>query len=313
MTVTHDERRADILARMTLVMGELPTHLDGQPVMVQQINDERVGDVLRRELWYEDEPGSLIHAYLMLPANVTGKLPALICPHQTTTFGAKEPAGIAGKPNLHYALELAQRGYITLAPDLPSFGELAEVKPMPTGYFSGTMKDIHLHRRGLDLLASLDEVDASRMGSIGHSLGGHNTLFLAAFDDRVRVAASSCGFSSWEAYARASHDSCLAAWAQDRYMPRIRDVYHNTPAEMPFLFEEILEAILPRAIYTNTPTADHDMPIDGVKDCMAWIERVAQERDLPYKALAEHPECGHDFPPEQRENAYAFIDSILRT
>ena len=80
---------------------------------------------------------------------------------------------------------------------------------------------------------------------------------------------------------------------------------------MPFLFEEILEAILPRAIYSNTPTEDHDMPIDGVKDCMAYIERVAKQRGLPCKAMAEHPECGHDFPPEQREHAYAFIDDVL--
>ena len=47
------------------------------------------------------------------------KLPAMLCLHQTTKIGKEEPAGLGGNPNLHYALHLAQRGYVTLAPDYP--------------------------------------------------------------------------------------------------------------------------------------------------------------------------------------------------
>ena len=51
---------------------------------------------------------------------------------------------------------------------------------------SATMKGIVNHRRAVDLLASLPEVDPRRIGVIGHSLGGHNSLFVAAFDPRIK-------------------------------------------------------------------------------------------------------------------------------
>ena len=41
--------------------------------------------------------------------------------------------------------------------------------------------------RGVDLLESLPQVDASRIGAVGHSLGAIESLYLAAFDERVRV------------------------------------------------------------------------------------------------------------------------------
>jgi predicted dienelactone hydrolase len=47
------------------------------------------------------------------------------------------------------------------------------------------------------VLQSLPEVDPRRIGSIGHSLGGHNTLFVAAFDRRIKAMVTSCGFNSF--------------------------------------------------------------------------------------------------------------------
>ena len=58
--------------------------------------------------------------------------------------------------------------------------------------------------RGVDVLASLPDVDADRIGAIGHSLGAKEALYLAAFDERVKVAVASeggIGFRStnWDA------------------------------------------------------------------------------------------------------------------
>ena len=60
-------------------------------------------------------------------------------------------------------------------------------------------------RRAIDILESLKkEVDPNRIGSVGHSLGAKETLYLAAFDDRIAAAVASeggIGFSStnWDA------------------------------------------------------------------------------------------------------------------
>ncbi len=56
----------------------------------------------------------------------------------------------------------------------------------------------------LNILADLPEVDPARLGTVGHSLGGKETLYLPAFDDRIRATVSSEGgigtrFSNWDA------------------------------------------------------------------------------------------------------------------
>ena len=57
------------------------------------------------------------------------------------------------------------------------------------------MKGIWNHMRCVDLLVSRDDVDAEKIGTIGHSLGGHNAIFLGVFDRRVKVVVSSCGWT----------------------------------------------------------------------------------------------------------------------
>ena len=76
---------------------------------------------------------------------------------------------------------------MTLAPDYPNFGEYT-FDPYDNGNTSATMKGIWNHIRAIDLLTSLPDVDPHRIGVIGHSLGGHNALFVAAFDDRIAAA-----------------------------------------------------------------------------------------------------------------------------
>jgi hypothetical protein len=58
-------------------------------------------------------------------------------------------------------------------------------------------------QRAVDVLFSLAEVDPSRIGCLGHSLGAKEALYLGAFDDRVRVIVSNEGgiginMSNWD-------------------------------------------------------------------------------------------------------------------
>ena len=76
--------------------------------------------------------------------------------------------------------------------------------------------------RAVDLLCSLPEVDPARIGVIGHSLGGHNAIFVALFDDRLKAVVSSCGFNDFRHYYKGN----IAGWSHKGYMPRLREVYH---------------------------------------------------------------------------------------
>src|SRR5438477_54461 len=80
------------------------------------------------------------------------------------------------------------------------------------------VKAICDNMRAVDLLVdSMLEVDPQRIGCIGHSLGGHNAIFTAFFDDRIKVVVSNCGFTSFPKY----YGGKLKGWTSDRYMPRI--------------------------------------------------------------------------------------------
>ena len=190
-------RRLDTLKNLQSVMGDLPAKRSA-PLDLRILEEESVGGIKRQKITFVSEvlagEPDRVSAYLLLPENsrrARKKTAAVLCLHQTTKIGKGEPAGLGGKADLHYALELAQRGFVTLAPDYPNFGGY-QFDPYAHGYASATMKGIVNHRRAIDLLQSLPEVDPQRVGVIGHSLGGHNALFLAAFDDRVKVVVTSC-------------------------------------------------------------------------------------------------------------------------
>ena len=143
---------------------------------------------------------------------------------------------------------------------------------------------------------------------IGHSLGGHNSLFVAVFDDRIKAIVTSCGFTSFEKYKGGN----LAGWSHRGYMPRIAEVYHNNPAEMPFDFTEVLASLAPRPVFINAPVGDDNFNVSGVKDCVAAALPVYRSI---FKAAGNlqviYPPGGHDFPPQAREAAYKFLARAL--
>src|SRR5262245_49945641 len=183
--------REKILAGMQLVMGELPKR-NRPPVEIVRIESEDLPKFTRAKIKYLSEEGDYVPAYLLTPKNLKRPAPAMLCLHQTIKIGKAELAGLGGGANLHYAKELAERGYVCIAPDYPYLGE-NEFDPYQRGYVSCTMKGIWNHMRAVDLLQSLPEVSKNHIGSIGHSLGGHNTIFVAAFDQRVKAMVTSCG------------------------------------------------------------------------------------------------------------------------
>jgi acetyl esterase/lipase len=301
-------RRAQIVAGMEKVMGPLPAA--GEKVAL----DPRYTEVVvtprfvRKKLTFAVAPADRVPAYLLLPRGRKERLPGVLCLHQTNgRLGKSEPAGLGGSANLHYAAELAERGYVTLAPDYPSFGEYVfEFSKSP--FASGSMKAVWNNRCAIDLLQSLPEVDGARLGCIGHSLGGHNAMFTAVFDRRLKAVVSNCGFTSFPKYFQGN----LRGWTSARYMPRIATVYGLKPAKVPFDFPEVVAAFAPRAFLAIAPLHDDNFEVSGVKDCVALARPLYELLGAGEKLKACYPDCRHDFPPESRKIAYQWLDRWLK-
>jgi len=300
-------RREHILESMEQVMGARPAGGDSMPPDLQVLEEVRLPAYTRQKITLGAEAGDRVPAYLLIPHDLKGPAPAMLCLHQTTPLGKGEPAGLGGKTNLHYAHELAGRGYVTLAPDYPNFGDY-RVDVYERGYASATMKGIRNHIRAVDLLSSLPQMDRQRIGVIGHSLGGHNALFVAAFDPRIKAVVTSCGFNSFFKYQGGD----LTGWSHAGYMPRIASVFSRDPKLMPFDFTEILAALAPRAVFVNAPMEDSNFEVSGVKDCVSAAMPVYRLLGSDDRLTVKHPGCGHDFPPEVRFEAYAWLDRWLQ-
>src|SRR5262245_48136449 len=219
------QRRAAVRSAMQQVMGPLPGPAKRVPLDPHLVEEADLGSYLRRLITYTAEPGSRVPAYLLIPKQVltSGRTaPAVLALHQTHTAGQKVVVGLGQSPNDEYGVALVERGFVVLA---PPYTMLANYWPdlKGLGYESGTMKSIWDNLRALDYLSTLPFVKTNAFGTIGHSLGGHNGVYTAAFDERLQVVVSSCGLDSYADYYGGDPGVWKPerGWCQQRYMPRL--------------------------------------------------------------------------------------------
>jgi acetyl esterase/lipase len=306
-----ERRRKEILDGMQQAMGPLPDRA-GLPPFDLKVLETSTGPGYRREkIEFTVEPGDRLPADIYWPEGFDPQQPrpAILALHPTGAAGKRIVAGEGGRTDREYGLELAQRGYVVLAPDYPSFGDYKTYDFHADRYDSGTMKGIFNHMRCVDLLSTqFPGVDPARIGVIGHSLGGHNAMFVAAFDPRLKVIVASCGWTPFHDYYAGN----VKGWTSDRYMPRIRDVYGLDPDRLPFDFYEVVAALAPRPFFSCSPLHDANFDVKGIQKAIPKSRTVYALFHAEENLQVRHPDCEHDFPKEVREEAYEFIDQALR-
>jgi len=308
-TADWEKRRAEILRGMQAVMGPLPAN-EKRCVLEMKVETETdEGPFVRRFVTYRSEPGSRVPAWLLIPKTallLNAKTSAILALHPTDMeYGHRVVVESLRAHYRAYARDLAERGFVVLAPAYPL---LANYQPelQKLGYQSGTMKAIWDNIRGLDLLESLPFVQKGAFGAIGHSLGGHNAIFTAVFDRRISVVISSCGFDSFNDYMGGN----IAGWTSQRYMPKLL-AFKDHLAEIPFDFHELIGAAAPRPVFISAPLGDTNFKWRSVDEIVRAAKPVYQLFGKPQNLRVQHPDCGHDFPPEIREETYQFLSDRL--
>lgn len=309
-------RRANTLTAMQAVMGPLPGDEKRCALDVRVEKETDCGSYIRRLITYSSEPGSRTPAYLLIPkACLAGKsrTGGILCLHPTDNkVGHKVVVGLGGRPNRQYAQELAERGFVTLAPAYPL---LANYQPdvLGLGHKSGTMKAIWDNIRGVDLLQSLPYVKKEAIGTIGHSLGGHNSVYTAVFDERIKVVVSSCGLDAYTDYydgqERVWHPE--KGWCQLRYMPRLAN-YRGRLDEIPYDFHELIASLAPRRVFISAPLKDSNFKWESVDRVVEAAGQIYELHGAADNVRVEHPDCPHDFPDEMREIAYRLFEKVLK-
>jgi len=312
-----EERAGEIRRRVAEAMGPAPQ----RRLHWRKIESLYINGIAADRIVYVSLDGDEISAYLLYPALTghSGKHPAVMALHQTAPQGKEEIVGLDGNADLKYGWELARRGYLVLAPDELTVGERIfagksafQSAPFEERHPQWSMmgKMLHDHMLGVDLLCSLPDADSGAIGVIGHSLGGYNAMFLAAFDERVKAAVSSCGFSTF------AGDSRPERWGENKewftHFPRIGT--HLAAGTAPFEFHEVAATITPRAFFNWSTQHDTIFPHwEAIAQAMVRIGEI-------YERTAADPSAfvsllgvgGHCFPSYARRAAYAWLDERLK-
>lgn len=324
-------KRGEIKHLLLQVMGDFPpmtTLLN--PRIVEEKEFEKY---IRRKVLYASEPGDDIPAYLFLPKDGVKRHPAVLCAHQTNPYGKREAAGIDGDSSMALAPRLAERGYVTLAPDEICFGErhnpllghygdaIAFYRKYKRWSVSGKM--VWDKSRAIDYLWTLDEVDPQRIGAIGHSHGAYGSLHAAAFDNRIQVVVSSCGFTPFRTDGntfRWSHATPLMpklgfylggkkmTWETFQRF-KVKEVN-----QVPFDWHHLLALIGPRPLFLSVSLDDEVFP-GGETIRSQVLPRIEPIYDLlkgREKLDAHFFSGGHSFPDEAQGKAFAWLDRWLK-
>ena len=265
--------------------------------------DEGESVVVRSLIRYEAEPGRVVEAYRLRPEGTVpaGGRPGAVVLHSTTEITIRQPSGLEGPSEKHIGLQLARRGFVSICPRCflwegvgPGEGlEAVERQRRRHPDASGTAQMLFDARRALDALEAEADVDGDRLSAIGHSLGGKEVLFLAAFDDRVRASVSSeggigIGYSNWD-----------APW------------YHGPAVGRPGFpldHAEVLALVAPRAfLLIGGDSADGDRSWPYIEACLPVWELLGAPEGL---GLFNHHQ-GHAYPPEARSAAEAWLGRWL--
>ena len=301
-------RRSHILAHMQTVMGPLPRPAHPVPLDVEILNEKKLDHLLRRKIAYHTDSPMRPRFGLAVPSEPSDRespgdpLPA---------SNDKNRQGRAGRlgpdVNLQYALQLADA---VTSRWLPIIRRSAN-----TRRHSIRKRDTSAARCGQStttcgrlICCNRCRGRSERIGCIGHSLGGHNTMFTAAFDPRIKALVSNCGFTRFHKY----YGGKLKGWTSPRYMPLIASRYGNNPDRVPFDFTEIVACFAPRAFLASSPLHDSNFEVSGVRDVIAAARPIYALYGHSENLQANYPDAEHSFPPAAREVAYRFLDKHLK-
>ncbi len=141
----------------------------------------------------ETMPGYYLGGNLYRPLHSAGKHPAVLNAHGHWTYGRLENQPLYSGQSL--GINLARLGFVVFAWDMVGYNDTVQTphafgSPVEQLWSFGPLQlQAWNAERALDFVASLDDVDPSRIGMTGASGGATQTLVLSAMDDRLQFSA----------------------------------------------------------------------------------------------------------------------------
>ena len=259
-------------------------------------------------LHFQSRPGLYVTGNLYIPKKRKGKLPTIlyVCGH-----GRVKKDGISYGNKTHYQHHgawFARNGYVCLIIDTLQLGEIEGIHHgtynhdmwwwNARGYSSAAVEAWNCIR-ALDYLETRPEVDASRFGVTGRSGGGAYSWWIAALDERIKVAVPVAGIASLRNHVV---DGCVEGHCDCMYQL-------NTYG---WDFPMVAALVAPRPLLISNTDKDRIFPLDGVVDVYFKTRRIYELHGALDKIGLQICEGPHKDTQELRVHAFHWFNKYLK-
>ncbi len=250
-----------------LSLDPLPPRTDLHATVTGSIEQP---EFIVEKLHFQSMPGLYVTANLYLPKKPEKPAPAILylCGHSLVkTNGVSYGCKVAYQ---HHGIWFARNGYVCLVLDTVELGEIE-------GRHHGTYRDgmwwwnsrgytpagaeAWNAVRALDYLETRPEVDKTRLGVTGRSGGGAYSWWLAALDERIKVACPVAGITDLENYvvdgAVEGHCDCMFMVNTYRWD-----------------YPQVAALLAPRPLLLCNTDKDTIFPLDGVVRLHEKVRRI---------------------------------------
>lgn len=236
--------------------------------------------------------------FVLTPKNIKENAPAVValCGHgygvrqilNISKSGKKKHIRYFDNYQKNFAVELAKRGCIVIAPELFGFGEARLKKDLIKPFYISSCDELSHHLlpyglttasmrifqaiRCVDVLEEIENVDKNRIGIMGISGGGLTALYSAVLDKRIKRIVIS-------GYVNKFRDSILSMWhCPDNYIPdimRTGEIY------------DFASALAPRELLIESGRKDKLFPIDASVEAHGKIKSVYNKVNASDKIIID--------------------------
>lgn len=258
---TWPARQKEMRQQLQRMLGldPWPERGDLHPVITGKVEGD--GYVVEK-LQFQSLPGLYVTGDLYRPKEVKQPLPTVlyVCGHASVV---EEGVSMGNKTHYqHHGVWFAQHGYVCLVIDTIELGEIhgehhgtyskgrwwwAERGYTPAGVEAWN------GMRALDYLETRPEVDRTKFGVTGRSGGGAYSWYIAALDERIKVAVPTAGITTLKNHildgAIEGHCDCMFMVNTERWD-----------------FDRLAALVAPRPLLIANTDKDPIFPLDGVVD-----------------------------------------------
>jgi dienelactone hydrolase len=265
-------------------------------------------DIVVERVHFQSRPGLYVTGNFYRPKEQTGPLPAIlyVCGH-----GRVKKGGISFGNKAHYQHHgawFARNGYVCLTIDTLQLGEIEGIHHgtyrcgrwwwNSRGYSSAGVEAWNCIR-SLDYLQTRSEVDGERIGVTGRSGGGAYSWWIAALDERIKVAVPVAGITSLQNHVV---DGCVEGHCDCMYMV-------NTYR---WDYAQVAALVAPRPLLISNTDKDGIFPLNGVVDVYSKARRIYElygKRNHIGLQITEGP---HKDTQELRIHAFHWFNRFLK-